>query len=94
MKQDKTVCVIGLGYIGLPTAALLGNRGYQVHGVDVHKGVVDTINQGKIHIVEPELDAFVSSAVKSGRLKAGLVPQESRYLHYSSSNTIQRGIQA
>lgn len=75
MKQNKTVCVVGLGYIGLPTAALLANRGYQVHGVDIHKRVVDIINQGNIHIVEPELDAFVSSAVQSGRLKAGLVPQ-------------------
>lgn len=74
MNQNKKICVIGLGYIGLPTAALLANRGYSVHGVDVVKTTVDTINQGKIHIVEPELDTFVQSAVNSGKLKASLKP--------------------
>lgn len=74
MNQNKKICVIGLGYIGLPTAALLANRGYSVHGVDVVQSTVDTINQGKIHIVEPELDTFVQSAVKSEKLKASLVP--------------------
>jgi len=70
----KKVCVIGLGYIGLPTAALLANRGYDVHGVDVVQSIVDTINQGKIHIVEPELDIFVQAAVKSKKLKADTKP--------------------
>lgn len=74
MNQNKKICVIGLGYIGLPTAALLANRGYDVHGVDVVKSTVDTINEGKIHIVEPELDTFVKSAVNSGKLKASLKP--------------------
>ena len=74
MNQNKKICVIGLGYIGLPTAALLANRGYQVHGVDVVESTVDTINQGKIHIVEPELDMFVKAAVNSGKLKADLKP--------------------
>jgi len=73
-SQLKKVCVIGLGYIGLPTAALLANRGYEVHGVDVVQSTVDTINQGKIHIVEPELDTFVKSAVNSNKLKASLKP--------------------
>lgn len=72
--KNKTVCIIGLGYIGLPTAALLANRHYQVHGVDVVQKTVDTINQGKIHIVEPELDTFVRSAVNSGNLKASITP--------------------
>ncbi|WP_151944738.1 UDP-N-acetyl-D-mannosamine dehydrogenase [Aliarcobacter butzleri] len=76
MNQNKKICVIGLGYIGLPTAALLANRGYDVHGVDVVKSTVDTINQGKIHIVEPELDTFVKSAVNSGKLKASLIPTQ------------------
>lgn len=74
MNQQKTICVIGLGYIGLPTAALLANRGYKVHGVDVVQSTVDTINQGKIHIVEPELDTFVQAAVNSGKLKADAKP--------------------
>lgn len=77
MKQTKTICVMGLGYIGLPTAALLANRGYSVHGVDVVASTVDTINQGNIHIVEPELDIFVRSAVNSGNLVADIKPKES-----------------
>lgn len=72
----KTVCVIGLGYIGLPTASLLGTKGFQVFGVDVASDIVDTINDGRIHIVEPDLDILVKSAVQSGNLKAGLEPRE------------------
>ena len=75
--RNKNICVMGLGYIGLPTAALLANRNYQVHGVDVIQSTVDTINQGNIHIVEPELDIFVRSAVNSGNLKADILPKES-----------------
>ena len=73
--NDKTVCVVGLGYIGLPTAALLASTGYTVVGVDLNAHAVDTINQGRIHIVEPDLDAFVRSAVAAGRLKAYGTPQ-------------------
>lgn len=73
--MNKRVCVVGLGYIGLPTVALLASKGcIVVHGVDVIKNVVDTINQGKIHIVEPELDKFVKEAVESGNLKADTKP--------------------
>ncbi len=75
--QSKTVCVMGLGYIGLPTAALLANRKYHVHGVDVVQTTVDTINHGNIHIVEPDLDTFVRSAVNSGNLVADIKPKES-----------------
>jgi UDP-N-acetyl-D-mannosaminuronic acid dehydrogenase len=74
--KNKTVVMMGLGYIGLPTAALLANRGYKVHGVDIDKRAVDIINQGKIHIVEPELDTFVQAAVGSGMLSAHLKPVE------------------
>ena len=71
MNHDiKTICVVGLGYIGLPTAALLANRGYRVYGVDVVERVVETINRGEIHIVEPDLDSFVRSAVGTGSLTA------------------------
>ena len=75
--RNKNICVMGLGYIGLPTAALLANRNYQVHGVDVVQSTVDTVNHGNIHIVEPELDIFVRSAVNSGNLKADILPKES-----------------
>ena len=74
--KDKKVCVIGLGYIGLPTSALLANKGFDVHGVDVVQSTVDTINRGEIHIVEPELDTFVKTAVNSGKLKANTKPTE------------------
>ena len=66
------ICVVGLGYIGLPTAALLAGSGYEVVGVDVNPTVVETINDGKIHIVEPDLDSFVHRAVSRGALHASL----------------------
>lgn len=74
MHKQK-VCVIGLGYIGLPTAALLATHGYDVVGVDLNAYAVDTINQGRIHIVEPDLDAFVRAAVFAGKLRAHTTPQ-------------------
>lgn len=75
MNDFETICVVGLGYIGLPTASILATRGFTVHGVDINRHAVDTINQGRIHIHEPALDALVKSAVGSGRLKAHLEPQ-------------------
>ena len=75
MKQS--ICVVGLGYIGLPTASLLATKGYNVAGVDVNPAVVESINQGKVHIVEPDLDVLVRSAVNSGNLIASLQPQKS-----------------
>lgn len=71
----KTVCVVGLGYIGLPTAAVLAGNGYRVFGVDIDRHAVDTINRGLIHIVEPGLDEHVKSAVLNGSLKAFSEPQ-------------------
>lgn len=67
---DQQVCVIGLGYIGLPTAAVLASRGYSVHGVEVNAEAIRTINAGKAHIVEPELDILVRAAVSTGKLAA------------------------
>ena len=64
------VNVIGLGYIGLPTAALLANRGFEVRGVDLNQDVLATVNLGKIHIVEPGLESYVKSAVDNGKLVA------------------------
>ena len=68
--KNPEVAIIGLGYIGLPTAALVAKGGAHVHGVDVNPEVVKTINNGEIHIVEPDLDTAVAEAVKNGRLKA------------------------
>lgn len=75
MQALSKVAVIGLGYIGLPTAAVIASRGVQVHGVDISQHAVDTINQGKIHIVEPDLDMLVQAAVSTGKLKASTEPE-------------------
>ncbi|MBD58430.1 UDP-N-acetyl-D-mannosamine dehydrogenase [uncultured Pseudoalteromonas sp.] len=72
----KTVSVVGLGYIGLPTAAVIASRGINVIGVDVSHHAVDTINAGNVHIVEPDLDMVVRSAVKAGNLKAVTKPEK------------------
>jgi len=71
----NTISMIGLGYIGLPTATLFASRKKKVIGVDVSKHAVDTINQGRIHIVEPELDMLVHAAVSEGYLRATLTPE-------------------
>lgn len=71
----NTISVIGLGYIGLPTAATFASRGVRVIGVDVNQHAVDTINQGGIHIIEPELDVAVRSVVQSGMLRATTAPE-------------------
>lgn len=77
MSQDfNSICVMGLGYIGLPTASLLATKGFDVTGVDVSPKVIETINKGEIHIVEPDLDILVKSAVNSGNLRASLEPVE------------------
>ena len=70
------VSVIGLGYIGLPTAAVLASKKVEVVGVDVNQNTVDIINQGKIHIVEPELDVLVREAVQNNYLKAVIEPEK------------------
>jgi UDP-N-acetyl-D-mannosaminuronic acid dehydrogenase len=71
----KKVSVIGLGYIGLPTAAVIASRGIEVIGIDVSQKAVDTINQGKVHIVEPDLDMVVQAAVTMGKLRASMTPE-------------------
>jgi len=74
-RNFQKIVVMGLGYIGLPTASMLATKGHQVVGVDVNPSAVDTINQGNIHIVEPDLDILVKSAVGSGNLRASLQPE-------------------
>lgn len=73
--QFNTISVIGLGYIGLPTAAVFASRKIKVIGVDVNQHAIDTINRAEIHIVEPELDMVVHAAVKEGYLKATATPE-------------------
>ena len=78
MQTDKNIkaVMVGLGYIGLPTAALMASRGIKVHGVDINQKAVDTINRGEIHIVEPDLDGLVNHVVTKGYLKADTKPTE------------------
>lgn len=75
MSNFNTISVVGLGYIGLPTATVFAQHGLNVIGVDVNQHAVDTINQGKIHIVEPDLDVAVHQCVSNGKLKATLTPE-------------------
>ncbi|TLX75657.1 UDP-N-acetyl-D-mannosamine dehydrogenase [Labilibacter sediminis] len=76
MTKNITVTTIGLGYIGLPTSALVAYNGIKVCGMDVNSEVVNTINRGEIHIVEPELQKYVKRAVENGNLKASSQVQE------------------
>src|SRR5690606_25457062 len=73
--EFNTISVIGLGYIGLPTAAVFASRKKTVIGVDVNQKAVDIINRGEIHIVEPDLDMVVHAAVTEGFLRATTVPE-------------------
>lgn len=76
MISCPKVTVMGLGYIGLPTAALVASKGIMVHGVDINLNIVETINQGKIHIVEPELEDLVRYVIEKGYLRADITPKE------------------
>ena len=75
-NQFQHICVIGLGYIGLPTAATFAAHGVKVTGVDINQHAVDLINQGKVHIVEPDLDALVKQVVERNMLSAQTMPVE------------------
>lgn len=69
------ISVVGLGYIGLPTAAIIASRGVDVIGIDINPKIIDIISQGEIHIVEPGLNALVRGVVASGKLRATLQPE-------------------
>lgn len=75
--MNKNICIIGMGYIGLPTAVALANSGYDVTGVDVDKKIINKLNKGEVDINEPLLGSLVKSAVNHGRLKGTLEPKES-----------------
>lgn len=75
MQINKTVCVVGLGYIGLPTAAMLCSSGYRVFGVDIKPEVVDSLNSGLPHFSEPGLDALIAKSVQDKTFTASLLPK-------------------
>ena len=76
VRRFDRVAMIGLGYIGLPTAAVMASRGVSVLGIDISERVVETINRGNIHIVEPGLEELVKRVVAAGKLRALLVPRQ------------------
>ena len=76
MPAFNKICVIGLGYIGLPTAAVFARSGVEVIGVDVNPKAVEIINSGKAHIVEADLDGLLHNIIENGNLKASLIPEE------------------
>src|SRR5262245_3511996 len=75
-QETSSVCVLGLGYIGLPTAALIASRGMRVIGVDINPDIVETVGRGNIHIAEADLDGLVQKVVTSGRLVSQTEPEE------------------
>jgi UDP-N-acetyl-D-mannosaminuronic acid dehydrogenase len=75
MSEITTVSVIGMGYIGLPTCAMFASRGLMVKGIDVNEAVVEKVNRGEIHIVEPDLDGLIHKVVANGSLRAFTTPQ-------------------
>jgi UDP-N-acetyl-D-mannosaminuronic acid dehydrogenase len=75
MNATKKIAVFGLGYVGLPVSAAFASRGFEVIGVEVQSSIVETINSGRIHIVEPDLDMLVQAAVSAGKLRATLKPE-------------------
>ena len=70
------ICVLGLGYIGLPTAAMFATHGFEVVGVDVNGRVVDLLNRGEVHIQEEAVHRIVLEALASGRLRVSLTPEK------------------
>ncbi|MDF9556868.1 2-dehydropantoate 2-reductase N-terminal domain-containing protein, partial [Bacillus tropicus] len=70
------ICVIGLGYIGLPTSAVFAKHGAEVVGVDINSDIVDKLNRGEIHIEEPGLGEVVKEVINEGSLRASLTPEE------------------
>ena len=74
-QNSKRISVFGLGYVGLPVSAAFASRGFDVIGIDIQPLIVETINSGRIHIVEPDLDMLVQAAVSAGKLRATLQPE-------------------
>ena len=79
--EFKHICMIGLGYIGLPTAATFARNGIKVTGVDNNPDVIDALRHGHVHIYEPGLGEMVAEALKSGNL--GLLKNPSKRMHSS-----------
>jgi UDP-N-acetyl-D-mannosaminuronic acid dehydrogenase len=88
-KLDPAACVVGLGFIGLPTAVLIANEQIPVLGVDIKKEVVDSVNAGSLHFVEPGLESLLKRVVTSKQLRASIKPEVAGI--YRSEFTRRRG---
>ena len=73
----KNICVLGMGYIGLPTACMFANSGYKVHGVDINEDIITKLKSGKIHLEEPGLQELLEEAIKEDKLTFQLKPVKS-----------------
>src|SRR4030043_1080198 len=73
----KKICVLGMGYIGLPTACMLANSGFEVLGVDIDEDIINKLNSGKLHIEEPELEKVFLNAFKNKKIKVSLELEKS-----------------
>ncbi len=93
MMNFSKISVIGLGYIGLPTAAMFASCGIEVVGVDVDPNVVTTINSGRVHITEPDLEAIVYKSVNEGKLRATLIPEAAQVFLISVPTPIHNNTQ-
>ena len=89
-KQQTRVAVLGLGYIGLPTAAIVARSGAQVLGIDIHQNVVDTVNSGGVHIEEVDLDALVQGVVARGLLRASTAIEASEVFLIAVPDAVRR----
>lgn len=89
--EFSKISVVGLGYIGLPTAAMFASRGIEVVGVDIDPDVVAIINSGGVHIIEPDLDAVVYKSVNEGKLRATLKPEASQVFLIAVPTPISNG---
>ena len=94
-RSETKVCVVGLGYTGLPTATILASNGYSVHGVDVKPNMIELINSGRAPITEPDLDMLLQAALRTGRFRAHAEPTTADVyiclLYTSPSPRDQRG---
>ena len=94
MFEIKTVSVIGMGYIGLPTCAIFASRGLEVIGIDVNATVVEKVNRGEIHIVEPDLDGLIQKVVANGKTERLHHTAAGGRLHHRRADAHHRGPQA
>ena len=81
------IVVVGLGYIGLPTALMFSKYGQKVVGIDVNKQVIESLNSGKVHIEEPYIQETLNEVIKNGNFQAKFEPEEARCFHHFSSYT-------